>query len=139
MNHPTDVLEHPSGRGVRVDKELAPLIKLLWELGVPTMECCQHCETVQHSDKEQLRIARISFYDIEYATEFITLLCLTDYIDELMCLSDERSKSGFRIYVWYQPIDRDEPPFIAPSFVIELPTDEIASITKSIKNKLNRD
>src|SRR5258708_25637293 len=39
--HPTTRLVDPKGEPADIDVELAPLVQLLWRLGIETITCCQ--------------------------------------------------------------------------------------------------
>ena len=41
MSHPTKWVKHPLDGPIEIDVRLAPLIRLLWQRGIETNECCQ--------------------------------------------------------------------------------------------------
>ena len=115
-----------------IDEKLAPLITLLWRLGVETMECCQDIE----EPVTETPTARISFDTLPDATTFVALLMAGNpgYADELECLNDYPSESGFRVFVWFQP-GLAAP---IPTVVVELPTALITELTEGVRAHLAR-
>lgn len=80
--HPTVTLVGPSG-SVEIDVALAPLIEVLWLLGITTQQCCQHDPL---SDS-----AEISFPTSAHAARFVHAVFL---------IVDERDSMQTRLRDW---------------------------------------
>jgi len=132
--------------GVDIDEQLAPLIKLLWNLGISTAECCQYDEG------PIVPVANMSFKDLESAEQFLGLLMAgnpdaTDW----RWIDDSPTPEGFRLTVGLDSSeDPNDPVWDLPSnaqyrhyrrrpreswrhsICVEFPADQIAELTAGI-------
>ena len=129
QRHPTVDL-----RGVQIDERLAPLINIIWNLGIRTDECCQEIESPL-----DVPVAMIGFEDLAGAATFVRLLAAAnpDYCDDFEYLSDCPSDNGFRIYVWFQGSVGTGLAQLFPSVVLEIPTDLLDELTKGVLEHLS--
>jgi hypothetical protein len=74
-HHPTVALTVGGGHVISVDVELAPIIGLLWAIGIRTSSCCQEAEQGVAS------IAPLTLADMEKLYEVLTALDLDDDAD----------------------------------------------------------
>ena len=128
--------EHPHVyvAGVPIDKELAPLIGMLWALGIGTSESCQ----ADHADYYGVQVAMIGFDTFDDAHRFVCLMAAANpvYADEFTCLSDDPGEEGFRISVWYQGRVTPGRALLSPSVAVEFPTAKITELTEGIRAHL---
>ena len=129
-NHDTIVV-----RGIPIDAKLAPLINILWSIGIRTIESCQEVQ----NHPLPIPIATISFETPDDATKFINLLAASSpqLRNDLLYLDDTPSDRGFRCYIWYQGSTGTGFAQLFPTVTLEMPTDHIETATTDITRHLS--
>lgn len=125
-----------TGHPIDIDEELAPVIALLWERGIETMQCCQHSDW---SDS-----AEISFGTFEDMQHFINLVLpnpgrhperdtlssrMRDW--EIYVASPSRARDGWKFIIapeW----NTDEWGFVAE---VQFPVSDIPEVLKRLQEK----
>lgn len=129
QTHRTTIL-----RGIPVDEKLAPLLNILWSIGIRTTESCQ-----QVASARDIPVASISFETTDDATKFVTLLAASSpqFKDDLLYLDDFPSDLGFRCYIWFQGSVGSAFAQLFPTVTVEMPTSQIEQITRDIAQHLS--
>ena len=91
--HPTTRLVDPKGERADIDVELAPLVQLLWRLGIETITCCQDvgesiaplARDLPHvaSEAERLRGSAQVDFPIDAGLRFLTAVARAGPRDDL--------------------------------------------------------
>lgn len=63
MVHDTVMVPHPSGRSFKIDREIAPMLEVMWRLGIETNDSCQDFP---------FGYFYVHFSDCQNATKFMT-------------------------------------------------------------------
>lgn len=135
--HCKEIQSHPTTtvRGVEIDEKLAPLMNILWSIGIRTTDSCQEID----NHPLPIPIATISFETPDDATKFITLLAAANpqFKDDLCYLDDHPSDKGFRCYIWYQGSVGHAFAQMFPTVTFEMPAGELEEITRNITQHLS--
>jgi hypothetical protein len=127
--------------GVEIDEQLAPLIRILWGLGISTHECCQYKEG------PVCPVASVWFKDLDRAEQFLGLLKAGNpKATDWQHIDEYPTSEGFRLTVVLSA-DVDDPAYDLPinakyrpdpwqAFTrhigVEFPADRIAELTAGI-------
>ncbi len=123
VKHPTEDLLPPGRRSpVPIDKDIVPLIKAMWSLGIATEASCQ-------DDDGKVQIVML----VEDVRLFLTVVARNP--EKKVARAAARAGLGpdnWDLHLWSNPWDRGKHTEIHLRVAVYFPRDQLAEVTKAL-------